>query len=136
MEWSLLGDWNTTLPLLWDSVVDTVNEQSSLLGRFLFDKVVLPTGQSLLHHAELAVQYTLNGEYEVRRKMFFLHFIVPLVVHLNGRSFKRLRSDLKSRNSASCHMSSGFQKYYHHFCQECRVVPIINVFFVGRSYKK
>jgi len=65
MEWSLLGDWNTTLPLLWDSVVDTVNEQSSLLGRFLFDKVVLPTGQSLLHHAELAVQYTLNGEYEV-----------------------------------------------------------------------
>ena len=32
MEWSLLGDWNTTLPLLWDSVVDTVNEQSSLLG--------------------------------------------------------------------------------------------------------
>ena len=76
MEWSLLGDWNTTLPLLWDSVVDTVNEQSSLLGRFLFDKVVLPTGQSLLHHAELAVQYTLNGEYEVRigGKSFFAHF--------------------------------------------------------------
>ena len=86
MEWSLLGDWNTTLPLLWDSVVDTVNEQSSLLGRFLFDKVVLPTGQSLLHHAELAVQYTLNGEYEVRRKMPSLRNIVPLVVHLNGRS--------------------------------------------------
>ena len=76
MEWSLLGDWNTTLPLLWDSVVDTVNEQSSLLGRFLFDKVVLPTGQSLLHHAELAVQYTLNGEYEVRigGKRFFCAF--------------------------------------------------------------
>ena len=95
MEWSLLGDWNTTLPLLWDSVVDTVNEQSSLLGRFLFDKVVLPTGQSLLHHAELAVQYTLNGEYEVRigGKRFFF----PLVVNLNGRSLNRLRLDFNSQ---------------------------------------
>ena len=101
MEWSLLGDWNTTLPLLWDSVVDTVNEQSSLLGRFLFDKVVLPTGQSLLHHAELAVQYTLNGEYEVRigGKSFFLRILVPLVVqvHLNGRSLNRLHLDFNSQ---------------------------------------
>ena len=99
MEWSLIGDWNTTLPLLWDSVVDTVNEQSSLLGRFLFDKVVLPTGQSLLHHAELAVQYTLNGEYEVRigGKSFFLRIIVPLVVNLNGRSLNRLRLYFNSK---------------------------------------
>ena len=89
MEWSLLGDWNTTLPLLWDSVVDTVNEQSSLLGRFLFDKVVLPTGQSLLHHAELAVQYTLNGEYEVRRKTPFLAFYSPISGSLKWTIFQK-----------------------------------------------
>jgi len=65
MEWSLL-DWNlnTTVPEVWDTVVDKVNEQSGILGKFLFDKIVLPVGQSLLYHVEVAVQYTLNGEYE------------------------------------------------------------------------
>jgi len=65
MEWSLL-DWNlnTTVPEVWDTVVDKVNEQSGILGKFLFDKLVLPVGQSLLYHVEVAVQYTLNGEYE------------------------------------------------------------------------
>lgn len=65
MEWSLL-DWNlnTTVPEVWDTVVDKVNEQSGILGKFLFEKLVLPVGQSLLYHVEVAVQYTLNGEYE------------------------------------------------------------------------
>ena len=71
MEWSLL-DWNlnTTVPEVWDTVVDKVNEQSGILGKFLFDKLVLPVGQSLLYHVEVAVQYTLNGEYEVRDPIF------------------------------------------------------------------
>ena len=64
MEWPLL-DWNSTVPEIWDNVVDTVNTGSGVFGKFLFDKIVLPLGQYLLYHAELAVQYTLNGEYEV-----------------------------------------------------------------------
>ena len=67
MEWGLLDwtGWNTTLPQIWDEVADKVNEQTSILGKFLFDKIVLPVGQSLLYHVEVAVHYTLNGEYEV-----------------------------------------------------------------------
>jgi len=64
MEWNLL-DWNTTLPEVWDTVVEKVNEQSGALGKAIFDKIVLPLGQYLLHNVERAVQYTLNGEYEV-----------------------------------------------------------------------
>ena len=64
MEWTLL-DWNSTVPEIWDQLVDTVNHQSGVVGKFLFDNIVLPLGQYLLYHAELAVQYTLNGEYEV-----------------------------------------------------------------------
>ena len=30
----------------------------------VFDRVVIPVGQILLHHTEKAVQYTLNGDYE------------------------------------------------------------------------
>ena len=67
MEWIVLGDWNTTsLPLVWNSVVDRVWEETESLSKILFDKIILPAGQGLLHHAELAIQYTLNGEYEVR----------------------------------------------------------------------
>ena len=65
MDWYLLGEWNSTLPEVWDSVVEKVNEQSGVFGKFLFDNIVLPLGQTLLYHVELAVQYSLNGEYEV-----------------------------------------------------------------------
>jgi len=64
MEWNLL-DWNATIPEVWDTVVEKVNEQSGALGKAIFDKIVLPLGQYLLHNVERAVQYTLNGEYEV-----------------------------------------------------------------------
>jgi len=64
MEWNLL-DWNTTLPEVWETVVEKVNEQSGALGKAIFDKIVLPLGQYLLYNVERAVQYTLNGEYEV-----------------------------------------------------------------------
>ena len=53
------------MPEIWDCVVDKVNEQSGAVGKFLFGNIVLPVGQSLLYHVELAVQYSLNGEYEV-----------------------------------------------------------------------
>ena len=67
MEWIVLGDWNTTsLPLVWNSVVDRVWEETEGLSRLVFDKIILPAGQALLNSAESAVQYTLNGEYEVR----------------------------------------------------------------------
>ena len=64
MDWKLL-DWNSTLPEIWDLVVDKVNEQTGAFGKLLFDNIVLPLGQTLLYHVELAVQYSLNGEYEV-----------------------------------------------------------------------
>ena len=55
MEWIVLGDWNTTsLPLVWNSVVDRVWEETESLSKIQFDKITLPAGQGLLHHAELA----------------------------------------------------------------------------------
>ena len=67
MAWGLLGDWNSTLlPDAWDSLVDRVWEETEGLSRLVFDKIILPAGQALLNSAESAVQYTLNGEYEVR----------------------------------------------------------------------
>ena len=67
MAWGLLGDWNSTLlPDVWDSLVDRVWEETEGLSRLVFDKIILPAGQALLNSAESAVQYTLNGEYEVR----------------------------------------------------------------------
>ena len=80
MEWGLLDwtGWNTTLPQIWDEVADKVNEQTSILGKFLFDKIVLPVGQSLLYHVEVAVQYTLNGEYEVRTKDTYICIVFSI----------------------------------------------------------
>ena len=69
MDWKFL-EWNSTLPEIWDCVVDKVNEQSGAVGKFIFDNIVLPVGQSLLYHVELAVQYSLNGEYEVFNILF------------------------------------------------------------------
>jgi len=66
MAWGLLGDWNSTLlPHIWDSLVDRVWEETEILTRIVFDKIILPAGQALLNTTEAAVQYTLNGEYEV-----------------------------------------------------------------------
>ena len=85
MEWSLLDwNWNTTVPEVWDTVVEKVNEQSGILGKFLFDKIVLPVGQSLLYHVEVAVQYTLNGEYEVRDPIFIWFVDDRKMLHLKG----------------------------------------------------
>jgi len=66
MEWlNNSVEFNSTLPrVVWDRLVDTLSEQSTVWGKILFDKVVLPFGQSLLYHTELVVQYTLNGDYE------------------------------------------------------------------------
>jgi len=56
---------NSSLPaVIWDKVVDVVSEQGSIWGKVLFDRIIIPVGQCLLHHTELAVQYTLNGDYE------------------------------------------------------------------------
>ena len=67
MAWgSVLGGWNSTsLPDVWDSLVDRVWEETEGLSRLVFDRIILPAGQALLNSAESAVQYTLNGEYEV-----------------------------------------------------------------------
>ena len=65
MAWgSVLGDWNSTSEV-WDSLVDRVWEETEGLSRLVFDRIILPAGQALLNSAESAVQYTLNGEYEV-----------------------------------------------------------------------
>ena len=37
---------------------------SKFYNQEVFDRVVIPVGQILLHHTEKAVQYTLNGDYE------------------------------------------------------------------------
>ena len=67
MEWSSLG-WNSsTTTQLLDTLLDKCSEQSSVLTKFIFDNCLLPVGQYLLSNAERAVQYTLNGEYEVNR---------------------------------------------------------------------
>ena len=67
MAWGLLGDWNSTLLThIWDSLVDRVWEETESLTRIVFDKIILPAGQALLNTTEAAVQYTLNGEYEVK----------------------------------------------------------------------
>ena len=63
MEWGSL-DWNSTTEAL-EALVEKCSEQSGLLSKFLFDNCLLPAGQYLLSNAERAVQYTLNGEYEV-----------------------------------------------------------------------
>ena len=66
MEWINSVEFNSTLPgEVWEKLVDKFQEQSAVWGKVFFDKVVLPVGQSLLYHTELAVQYTLNGDYEV-----------------------------------------------------------------------
>ena len=64
MEWVHI-DWNSTFPEILDGLLDKCSEQSGQLSKFLFDNCVLPVGQYLLTSAEQAVQYTLNGEYEV-----------------------------------------------------------------------
>ena len=64
MEW-LHIDWNSTFPEILDGLLDKCSEQSGQFSKFLFDNCVLPVGQYLLTSAEQAVQYTLNGEYEV-----------------------------------------------------------------------
>ena len=56
---------NATVSDYWSRVVDGVQGGTAELARILFERVVLPAGQSLLHHTELAAQYTLNGDYEV-----------------------------------------------------------------------
>ena len=67
MAWAVLGDWNSTsLPHIWDSLVDRVWEETESLTRVVFDNIIQPAGEVLLNKAELAVQYTLNGEYEVK----------------------------------------------------------------------
>ena len=63
MEWGSL-DWNSTTEAL-EALVEKWSEQSGLVSKFLFDNCLLPAGQFLLTNAERAVQYTLNGEYEV-----------------------------------------------------------------------
>ena len=63
MEWGSL-DWNSTTAAL-EALVEKCSEQSGLVSKFLIDNCVLPAGQYLLENAERAVQYTLNGEYEV-----------------------------------------------------------------------
>ena len=63
MEWGSL-DWNSTTEAL-EALVENLSEQSGLASKFLFDNCLLPAGQYLLSNAERAVQYTLNGEYEV-----------------------------------------------------------------------
>ena len=40
------------------------NKQQQKNDQEIFDRVVIPVGQILLHHTEKAVQYTLNGDYE------------------------------------------------------------------------
>ena len=66
MEWSSI-DWNSTIPEVFEALLDKWSDQSGQLSKFLFDNCVLPVGQYLLSSAERAVQYTLNGEYEVTR---------------------------------------------------------------------
>ena len=63
MQWGSL-DWNSTTEAV-EALVEKCSEQSGLLSKFLFDNCLLPAGQYLLSNAERAVQYTLNGEYEV-----------------------------------------------------------------------
>jgi len=64
MEWITQVELNSTIPEIWNAVVEKFQEQSATWGKLVFDKVVLPAGQALLHHTERAVQYTLNGDYE------------------------------------------------------------------------
>jgi len=64
MEWLGGVDVNATVSEYWSRAVDSVQGSTAELARILFEKVVLPAGQSLLHHTELAAQYTLNGDYE------------------------------------------------------------------------
>ena len=67
MEWINSVEFNSTLPgEVWEKLVDKFQEQSAVWGKVFFERVVLPVGQSLLYHTELAVQYTLNGDYEVK----------------------------------------------------------------------
>ena len=63
MEWGSL-DWNSTTAAV-EALLEKCSEQSGLVSKFLLDNCVLPAGQYLLANAERAVQYTLNGEYEV-----------------------------------------------------------------------
>ena len=60
MDWYLLGEWNSTLPEVWDSVVEKVNEQSGVFGKFLFDnnnaaqinkKMMKPVLTKMLHES-------------------------------------------------------------------------------------
>ena len=69
MEWGSL-DWNSTTEAV-EALVEKCSEQSGLLSKFLFDNCLLPAGQYLLSNAERAVQYTLNGEYEVGSELWW-----------------------------------------------------------------
>ena len=73
MEWLGGVDVNATVSEYWSRAVDSVQGGTAELARILFEKVVLPAGQSLLHHTELAAQYTLNGDYEVSNVDPFIH---------------------------------------------------------------
>ena len=73
MEWLGGVDVNATVSDYWSRVVDGVQGGTAELARILFERVVLPAGQSLLHHTELAAQYTLNGDYEVSNIDPFIH---------------------------------------------------------------
>jgi len=64
MEWVNFIEFNSTIPEVWENLVDKFHEQSAAWGKVLFDRIILPVGQNLLYHTELAVQYTLNGDYE------------------------------------------------------------------------
>ena len=86
MEWSSI-DWNSTIPEVFEALLDKWSDQSGQLSKFLFDNCVLPVGQYLLSSAERAVQYTLNGEYEVTRgelQMSQINF-PPLLRLLSGQ---------------------------------------------------
>jgi len=55
---------NSTLSSVWARLSEAASDQASAWGKEVFDRVVIPVGQILLHHTEKAVQYTLNGDYE------------------------------------------------------------------------
>ena len=122
MEWSSI-DWNSTIPEVFEALLDKWSDQSGQLSKFLFDNCVLPVGQYLLSSAERAVQYTLNGEYEVTRgeRQIKCHrLIFPRQVKVV---------------SLGCWYLKGKSKNLWKFCGASLRVFIINYYFIlpGRA---
>ena len=134
MEWSSI-DWNSTIPEVFEALLDKWSDQSGQLSKFLFDNCVLPVGQYLLSSAERAVQYTLNGEYEVTRgerqikchRLIFSRYYDFSWVKF-GRWFLLFAS-------LGCWDLEGKSKNLWKFCGASLQVFIINYYFIlpGRA---